>query len=649
MRYRGNFFREGAGCLLDPRFRGLRVAAMCLWLLTLFLPRVVAGQDTAPSGFDSETLHPSSGSRTSVLNLERPEVLGHLVVETGVFIHYADDPVQLVDPDTSTFEKHVIRNRLKAQIGFGLGLFDRLQVNVSIPTVPYQSGGALQALGASESSPNVALADPRLQTKGMLLNPDDSNGFGLGVAGTLFFPPGSVATLNSEGYVRARPEVTMSQRIDAESSIVANVGAMIGPNKTVGGFERGDAMTFGVAGVAGGFDRVEWVGPDVESLKLFGVLNGRYRFPDRSLSSEFHIGARYDLPNGFRLQVGGGPGLTGSVGTPDFRVFTSIHWANRKWDEDSDQLTDRKDRCPETPGIPALEGCPEQDVDDDDIVDRKDECVDEPEDDDGYADDDGCRDADNDGDGISDDEDDCAETRGIEALDGCPEKDDDGDGMADRKDRCPGSPEDRDGYRDDDGCPDGDNDGDGIPDDRDDCSEEVETFNGIEDADGCPDEKESKAKIVGERIKFRGKVHFALDRDSIKPQSHGLLEDVARILNKYDRIKTLLIAGHTDNQGASDYNRTLSEKRAEAVKQFLVDRGVEPERLKAKGFGETQPIASNESVEGRATNRRVEFKILEQSDTDGEKLPDKIKPSQNETSSDTDESSDPASEPTSED
>ncbi len=118
-------------------------------------------------------------------------------------------------------------------------------------------------------------------------------------------------------------------------------------------------------------------------------------------------------------------------------------------------------------------------------------------------------------------------------------------------DRCPGDSEDVDGFEDGDGCPEFDNDQDGIPDAR----------------DQCPNVQ----------------------------------------------ILVLQVEGHTDTDGPDDYNLDLSQRRADSVSKFLVEKGVEAGRLRAKGFGETKPIASNKTAAGRATNRRVQFMIIEPS------------------------------------
>ena len=186
----------------------------------------------------------------------------------------------------------------------------------------------------------------------------------------------------------------------------------------------------------------------------------------------------------------------------------------------------------------------------------------------------------------------------------------DGDGIPDDLDKCPNEPEDKDGFQDEDGCPDPDNDGDGIPDIIDKCPNEPETFNNYQDADGCPDEVPAAVK------KFTGVIegiNFKTGSADILPGSYVLLDRAAKVLQDYPDVK-LEISGHTDSRGKADYNRDLSQRRADAVKTYFVTRGVASERLQSIGYGPTRPIANNKTQSGRATNRRTEFRLINVSD-----------------------------------
>jgi len=213
---------------------------------------------------------------------------------------------------------------------------------------------------------------------------------------------------------------------------------------------------------------------------------------------------------------------------------------------------------------------------------------------------------DRDNDGIPDDQDQCPDipedVDEFEDGDGCPDYDNDNDGIYDSKDQCPGESEDKDGFEDDDGCPDPDNDKDGVADAQDGCPNDPETLNGYKDEDGCPDEKpqEIKQNLVLEGINFRSGSAELLD------ESYMVIDKVYNSLEAFPSVRVEII-GHTDNVGAAASNLMLSRERAQAVKDYLVNRGIDEKRIKATGMGESTPVASNRTAAGREKNRRIEF------------------------------------------
>ena len=246
------------------------------------------------------------------------------------------------------------------------------------------------------------------------------------------------------------------------------------------------------------------------------------------------------------------------------------------------------------------------DRDGDGIKDNVDKCPNEPEDKDGFQDADGCPDPDNDGDGIPDASDKCPndpeDHDGFEDADGCPDPDNDKDGIPDVSDKCPNEPEDKDGFQDADGCPDPDNDKDGIPDADDKCPNEP----GVP-PDGCP-KKYNLVVVTEKKIEIKQTIYFEFNKSTIKPVSFPLLNEVAQALADNATIR-VEIGGHTDSIGNDAYNMKLSQSRAEAVRLYLMMRGIDAARMTAKGYGETVPIADNRTAAGRAQNRRVEFLI----------------------------------------
>lgn len=284
-------------------------------------------------------------------------------------------------------------------------------------------------------------------------------------------------------------------------------------------------------------------------------------------------------------------------------------------DDDRDGVVDRFDACPnrreDLDGFRDEDGCPDLDDDKDGVPDASDQCLEEEEDKDGYEDKDGCPDPDNDRDGVADWTDRCpdeAEDRdGFTDDDGCPDDDNDGDGISDELDRCPSVAEDRDGFEDDDGCAELDNDRDGVPDDRDRCPADPEVVNGVDDDDGCPDDRPKEPDTFNGVI--RG-VNFETGSERLTVDSFRVLDEVAATLLAFPSIR-IEVQGHTDSDGPDNKNLLLSAKRARSVVEYLINRGVHPDRLEYVGYGETKPIVANNSKANKAVNRRVEFRRLD--------------------------------------
>ncbi len=259
-------------------------------------------------------------------------------------------------------------------------------------------------------------------------------------------------------------------------------------------------------------------------------------------------------------------------------------------DTDGDGIIDSKDDCPTVAGIEAFKGCP--DTDGDGIKDDEDACPEVP----GPLVNNGCPDTDNDG--LFDFIDNCPEVAGPKENNGCPWPDTDQDGTLDKDDDCPNTP----GPRENSGCPYTDSDNDGLRDKDDKCPN---TPGPIEN-DGCPEIEEEVEEIL--KMAFEN-LEFETGKDIIKVESIPSLTELAEVLVKKPEWK-LQISGHTDNVGNDQANLVLSKKRAEAVKNFMISQTIASERLYVLFFGETMPIATNDTKEGRQKNRRVEMKII---------------------------------------
>jgi OOP family OmpA-OmpF porin len=226
-------------------------------------------------------------------------------------------------------------------------------------------------------------------------------------------------------------------------------------------------------------------------------------------------------------------------------------------------------------------------------------------------------DADNDG--IPDSADQCPDTPGGSTVNetGC-ESDADGDGVVDRLDTCPDTTAGT--SVDEKGCAAAaDKDNDGIPDALDQCPDTA--AGSTVDESGCVAKSEGcRAPAPGEPINLEGcatgeavvlkGVNFEVNSSRLTANAKVILNQVADSLAAAPAMK-VEIGGHTDAQGSDSFNLKLSDRRAQAVKDYLIARGIAPERLIAKGYGEAQPVDSNETSEGRELNRRVEMKVLE--------------------------------------
>ena len=231
-------------------------------------------------------------------------------------------------------------------------------------------------------------------------------------------------------------------------------------------------------------------------------------------------------------------------------------------DRDGDGVFDGDDKCPDTPGLVSLQGCPDRD-----------------------------------GDGVADGDDKCPDVAGLAKYQGCPIPDTDGDGVNDEQDKCPTVK----GIARYQGCPIPDTDGDGVNDEEDKCPTRV----GPASNQGCP----VIAKEVIEKVEFAAKnVFFSTGSFKLLPKSFKSLDEVVKLM-KDDETLMIDIDGHTDAQGSDESNQVLSDNRAGAVKTYLVGKGVSETRLVSAGYGETKPVADNTTAAGRAKNRRTEMTV----------------------------------------
>jgi outer membrane protein OmpA-like peptidoglycan-associated protein len=287
-------------------------------------------------------------------------------------------------------------------------------------------------------------------------------------------------------------------------------------------------------------------------------ITGRYihGFKDINANKSASLGSMYNR---------------GWQATVNFRLFggkkktIAVTSTTVVMDTDGDGINDDVDKCPNTPGVAKYNGCPIPDSDKD---------------------------------GINDEEDKCPNTPGLAKYNGCPAPDTDGDGINDENDKCPSVP----GVERYQGCPIPDSDNDGVNDEEDNCPH----LAGTAANHGCPDidaSTQSKVDVMAKNVTWTNATGY-----TIRNTSNKSLDQVASMLKADPNLK-VSINVHTDNTGDADAKKTLSQSRADAVRDYLVGQGVNANQISSMGYGGEQPIADNKTAAGRTKNQRVELKL----------------------------------------
>jgi outer membrane protein OmpA-like peptidoglycan-associated protein len=566
------------------------LAALGAWLA----PGVAAAQDRR---FNVELFAPAADSR-GLVTVDRADPLGHLDVSFGLWVAYARNPLVLVPAGSgggSGDRFPVVRNMATGDLHAALGLFGRAELSLLVPVTILEGAPGGEAMGFGPRVGVHALGDPSVKVKAAILD-RRRHGVGLAVLAGVRFPGGGAGPERdflTSGGAELFPRLIADTRL-GPVALAANVGVNLRLSRAAGeccagaagAFRVGHELTLGLgAALAVVPDRLDVV---LEANARAG-LTGEGDFWARAPVEVLAAAKAYVARNSF-LVLGASYGVTRlagpAYGAPEPRAFVGITYEPHRGDRDGDGYDDGADRCP-----------------------------DEAEDFDAFEDPDGCPEPDNDVDTVLDGDDACPNDPGPPENRGCPLEaargDRDGDSLYDDVDACPDEAEDFDGFDDGDGCPDPDNDIDGILDKDDACPNEAEDMDGDRDDDGCPEPP--RVKRVGSRFITLEKIHFEHDKAVISKESWGLLFDLARALNDDPLVGLLRVEGHTDSDGSAEYNLRLSAARARAVRDFLVTRGgVSAARLVSEGYGEGRPVAGNDTDEGKAANRRVEFVILKE-------------------------------------
>jgi len=543
-------------------------------LLILSLGILPATAFAAPPAMDVQHFKPH-GDRTGWFVTESAQTLGLWKPAFGLWLNYAHKPlVHYVDGEpTDLVVKDLVTMDLQAAIGFG-----PVDLALDLPINLLVAGDGFA--GWNDAFSSTSVGDLRLLPKVRFIDPD-KKGFGLGLALPLTFPTG-----DSDNYVGRRtvsfaPTLLVTGHVK-KFRIGGNLGYRLAGADEVEDLTAGQAFLYRVAASV----------QPVDALTVGAEIYGEAHSIPRNNPAEWLAGVTIHPVSGLGISLAAGTAIGNGFSSPEGRIVFGVGY---------------------TPMAAA-------DTDEDSIPDKKDQCPEDPEDMDDFEDADGCPDPDNDGDGILDVDDQCpniAENfNNWEDSDGCLDTvpDTDGDGLLDNVDQCIDDPEDIDQFEDENGCPDPDNDEDTILDVDDQCPLVPEVLNGVDDEDGCPDEAKVQLDLKKKEIYIFEKVHFALNKATIKRESYDILDAVYTVLEKYPFITLVEVQGHTDIRGSDAHNLDLSQRRADAVKAYLVKKGIASERLQAKGFGESKLLDTAETEEAHAKNRRVQFIVLEKSE-----------------------------------
>ncbi|MBZ4420072.1 OmpA family protein [Myxococcus sp. RHSTA-1-4] len=581
--------------------------------LALALTSSAAVAQSAFPSFELERLELNPGAEGSLL-VGMGELLPVGDMRFSVVAHYAHNPLML-EMDGQSLS--IVGSRATAHVAAAYAPLDWLQVGLQVPALYQATGTEVEAEGYLRPS-SFGLGTPVVSVRAGLLTQDDQGGVDLAVELGVGMPLGNASALASDpdqwrlapkvmvgrhfGFLRAgvelgflqRPTQALTPRVDPDDQI-------------------GNELRLGAALATTG-RRLRW------------ELNVRGMVPLTSQpgAAELLPGVRYLVNPTFEMFAMAGVGVGSAPGTPLFRVMAGGAFGDATprrgpgessvncepglphtieecpdMDEDHDGVRNSVDRCPSEPGDIARSGCTAKDTDSDGLEDMLDACPFEP----GLAANQGCPLRDADKDETPDETDSCPNDAGPADNRGCPVRDADKDGIDNDKDACPNEA----GPVERNGCPESDADKDGVPNRIDSCANEP----GDPKNQGCPGHVQPLVEIRPGRLVLLGKVFFEPSQARLLSRSHELLDWVARVIKEHPEMPLIVVGAHTDDRGFPDANRRMTQARAEAVRQYLISKGVPAERLQAQGYGQDRPIDTNATSIGRENNRRVEFIIVD--------------------------------------
>ncbi len=511
---------------------------------------VNAQQITGDTNYSVERFQLSS-DRLGILDVESAAVAEHMVLDLGLWAGYANDPLVVFEEKPNGDRSRVgslVHNRFGGALLATLSLKDRYAVSVNLPLVLYQSDDLSAGVMSAGSLAAASIGDLALIPRVQILR-QKKHGVDFGFRVALTLPTASDDNYVGNEGVTGEPALLLGRRF-GKLRTLANVGYQIRKRLDSAGLRIDDEVfvKLGATHPLGPVNVEAAFRTATAADDLFDSFNRNH--------NELLGGANLPFGDNMIAFAAVGVGLTQGLGTPDWRSLIGLRLGR--------DLNKKK----AAPRKLIVRG--PIDSDGDGLMDPDDECPQEPEDFDGFEDDNGCPDPDNDQDMVLDVDDDCINEPGLVDFKGCMPADRDGDTVIDIEDNCPDVP-------------------------------------GEVEMQGC--KTEQTVKVTGTSLQVLDIVYFKTNKAIILARSYPLLNNVAAVLKSHPNLKDVVVEGHTDSRGDDDFNMDLSQRRAQAVVDYLVAQGVQVSRLRAKGYGETRPIASNDTNAGRSENRRVEFHI----------------------------------------
>lgn len=544
--------------------------------------------EAAAEGFDLQQFSPMPNLSGNFFSTSSADVAPHLEWSAMAMFNYANDPLVLLDMDTMERQDALVSDQATVHLLFSLGLFELVEVGVDVPLAVWQEGTSVPGGEIRPEDGTFGVGDIRFVPKVRLFSTRDherDNGIALALLADVYAPTGDQARLQG-GDFRIGPRLAFDAIVLGGTRLAANVGYQYRKEQTIENLSVQDTLSWNLG--------VEV--PLNEKLRVTGegfgrITPGADSFERYNSPTEFLAGLKFQTGRLFAT-AGGGAGIVNGYGTPDFRLFAGIGLAPPRSEpaivieepvvEPECTAENVAFRCVDVPAKSCVDGdlreyfavCAE-DACAYEFTDRRCEensycgedengkvaCIPEPD----------CRvDAD------------CSEIPETTCQDNVVTS---YAGQC-RDNTCHYEPV------------------------QTPCAERMQC--GFDEGVAACVPVVDQVIVRDKKIEIFDVVHFALNSDEIDERSFDLLRQVAQVLKDHPEIKKIRIEGHTDNRGRKEYNQDLSERRAASVLNFLLGQRIAAERLTSQGFGPDRPVQTNNTEQGRAANRRVEFHILEQ-------------------------------------